>query len=193
MQKTSLKHLSFKTVFLLALDSGNRCSEIHAWLYKNIRHQENWSRVSLYPLPTLRPKNQLAQKGLSSVALVAIPALAPSLDKSLKEDKSLYPVRTLSLYLARTKDLCKGKNLVLVCFRKSFIRILFRLPSLPGSRKLCCNATSFLMSKPRACIKSEPMLFEPLLPPRHSQGLSPWTRFSQPARGRSIILLHNFL
>ena len=121
-------------------------------------------------MPTFRSKNQLAQKGLSCVALVVIPALATSLDKSLKEDKSLYPVRTLSYYLAGTKDLCKGKNLVFVPFRKNSIRILFRLPSLPGSRKLCCSATSFLVRKPKACIKSEPMVFEPLLLPRHSQG-----------------------
>ena len=32
LRKASLKHLSFKTVFLLALGSGKRWSEIHAWL-----------------------------------------------------------------------------------------------------------------------------------------------------------------
>ena len=32
MRKAFLKHLTFKTVFLLALGSGNRHSEIHAWL-----------------------------------------------------------------------------------------------------------------------------------------------------------------
>ena len=124
------------------------------------------------------------------MALVVLPFLAPSLNKSLKEDKSLYPVRTLRYYLAKTKDLCKGKNLA---FRKSFIRILFQLPSLPGARELCCNATSFLMSKPRAYIKSEPMVFKPLLLPRHSQGVSPWTKSSQPARGRSIIFFYAIL
>ena len=39
MRQASLKHLTFKTVFLLALGSGKRRSEIHAWLYKNIRNQ----------------------------------------------------------------------------------------------------------------------------------------------------------
>ena len=53
------------------------------------------------------------------MALVVIPALAPSLDKSLQEDKSLCPVRALRYYLDRTKDLCKGKDLVFVSFRKS--------------------------------------------------------------------------
>ena len=46
MRKASLKHLTFKTVFLLALGSDNRRSEIHAWQYRNISHQENW-RLSL--------------------------------------------------------------------------------------------------------------------------------------------------
>ena len=120
MRKASLKHLTFKTVFLLALGSGKRRSEIHAWLYRNIRHQENWSQVSLYPSPSFLSKNQLARDGPSPVAPVVIPALAPSLDRSLKEDKSLCPVRALRYYLDRTKDLRSGKDLVFVSFRKSF-------------------------------------------------------------------------
>ena len=120
MRKASLKHLTFKTVFLLALGSGKRRSEIHAWLYRNIRHQENWSQVSLYPSPSFLSKNQLARDGPAAVAPVVIPALAPSLDRSLKEDKSLCPVRALRYYLDRTKDLRSGKDLVFVSFRKSF-------------------------------------------------------------------------
>ena len=120
MRKASLKHLTFKTVFLLALGSGKRRSEIHAWLYRNIRHQENWSQVSLYPSPGFLAKTQLARDGPAAVAPVVIPALAPSLDRSLKEDKSLCPVRALCYYLDRTKDLRSGKDLVFVSFRKSF-------------------------------------------------------------------------
>ena len=41
LREASLKHLTFKTVFLLALDSGKRRSEIHAWQHKNIRHQSD--------------------------------------------------------------------------------------------------------------------------------------------------------
>ena len=120
LRKASLKHLTFKTVFLLALGSGKRCSEIHAWLYKNIRHQENWTRVSLYPSPSFISKNQLAKEGSTSVAPVVIPALAPSLDRSLKEDKSLCPVRALRYYLDRTKDMRVGKDLVFVSFLLGF-------------------------------------------------------------------------
>ena len=47
-------------------------------------------------------------------------ALAPTFDKTLKEDRSLGPVRALRYYLDRTKDLHKHKELVLVSFKKDF-------------------------------------------------------------------------
>ena len=107
-------------VFLLTLGSGKRRGEIHAWVDKNIRHQEDWSNVSLYPSPGFILKNQLAKEWPNCVAPVIILALAPTLDKSLKEDRMLCPVRALHYYLDRTKDLRAGKELVFVCFRKSF-------------------------------------------------------------------------
>ena len=120
LRKALLKHLTFKTGFLLALGSGKRRSEIHAWLAKNIRHQEDWSKVSLYPSPSFLSKNQLARDGPASVAPVIIPALAPTLDKSLSGDRSLCPVRALRYYLDRTKDSRQGKELVFVSFKKGF-------------------------------------------------------------------------
>ena len=53
IKEASLKHLIFKMVFLLALGSGKRRSEIHAWQNKNIRHQSDWSTVSPYLLQFL--------------------------------------------------------------------------------------------------------------------------------------------
>ena len=120
LKEASLKHLTFKTVFLMALGSGKRRSEIHAWLHKNIRHQSYWSKVSLYPSPSFLSKNQLAKEGPDSVAPVVLPALAPCLDKSLKGDRSLCPVRALLYYLDRTSDLRQNKELVFVSFKKGF-------------------------------------------------------------------------
>ena len=94
-----MKHLTFKMVFLLALGSGKRRSEIHVWQNRNIRHQSDWSKVSLYPSPSFLSKNQLAKEGPDSVAPVVIPALVPTLDRSLKSDRSLCPVRALRYYL----------------------------------------------------------------------------------------------
>ena len=39
IKEASLKYLTFKTVFFLALGSGKCRSEIHTWQSKNIRHQ----------------------------------------------------------------------------------------------------------------------------------------------------------
>ena len=108
LREASLKHVTFKTVFLLALGSGKRRSEIHAWQHKNIRHQSDWSKVSLVPSPSFLSKNQLAKEGPESVAPVVIPALAPTLDRSLKSDRSLCPIRALRYYLDRTSDRVKN-------------------------------------------------------------------------------------
>ena len=120
LKEASMKHLTFKTVFLLALGSGKRRSEIHAWQHKNIRHQSDWSKVSLFPSPSFLSKNQLAKEGPESVAPVVIPALAPTLDRSLKSDRTLCPVRALRYYLDRTSDFRQGKELVFVSFKKGF-------------------------------------------------------------------------
>ena len=120
IKEASLKCLTFKTVFLLALGSGKRRSEIHAWQHKNIRHQSDWSKVSLYPSPSFLSKNQLAKEGPECVAPVVIPALAPTLVRSLKSDRSLCPVRALRYYLDRTSDIRQHKEFVFVSFKKGF-------------------------------------------------------------------------
>ena len=120
LREASMKHLTFKTVFLLALGSGKRRSEIHTWQHKNIRHQSDWSKVSLFPSPSFLSKNQRAKEGPECVAPVVIPALAPTLDRSLKSDRTLCPVRALRYYLDRTSDFRQGKELVFVSFKKGF-------------------------------------------------------------------------
>ena len=109
-------------VFLLALGSGKRRNELHTWLNKNIRHQADWSKVSLYLSQSFLAKNHLAKEGPECVAPVVIPALAPTLDKSLKEDRSLCPVRALRYYLDKTQDLRQDKELVFVSFKKGFTK-----------------------------------------------------------------------
>ena len=96
IKESSLKHLTFKTVFLLALGSGKRRSEIHAWQNRNIKHQSDWSKVSLYP--------------------------SPNFLRSLRSDRSLCPVRALRYYLDKTSHLRQNKELVFVSFKKGFDR-----------------------------------------------------------------------
>ena len=96
-----MKYLTFKTVFLLALGSGKRRNEIHAWQNRNIRHRSDWSKVSLYPSPSFLSKNQLAKEGPDC-------------------ERSLCPVRALRYYLDRTSDLRQNKELVFASFKKGF-------------------------------------------------------------------------
>ena len=65
---------------------------------------DNTQTVQGVPLPLtqLSFKNQLAKEGPDHVVPVVFPALAPTLDKSLKADRSLCPVRALRYYLDRT-------------------------------------------------------------------------------------------
>ena len=78
--------------------------------------------MSLYPSPSFLAKNHLAKDDPECVAPVVIPALAPTLDKSLKEDRSLCPVRALCYYLDKTQDIRQGKELVFVSFKKGFTK-----------------------------------------------------------------------
>ena len=45
MKDTDLKHLTLKTAFLLALASGKRRSEIHAWVANKVSNLGQWEKV----------------------------------------------------------------------------------------------------------------------------------------------------
>ena len=147
LRKASLKHLTFKTVFLLAMGSGKRRSEIHAWLNKNIRHQADWSKVSLYPSPSFLAKNHLEKEGPECVAPVVIPALAPTLDKSLKEDRSLCPVRALRYYLDKLKISDKEKSWCLSPSKRVSRRIFLLLRSRHGLSRRLSFAMNYQIKK----------------------------------------------
>ena len=57
--------------------------------------------------------NHLVSEGPWGFQPVVIPALKPSLDHALVQDRFLCPVRALRGYLDKTKDLRKGKKFFL--------------------------------------------------------------------------------
>ena len=120
LRQADLKYLTFKTVFLMALASGKRRGEMHAWTHSSVFFNSDSSKVTVAPSPVFLAKNQLASDGPGSIKPVVIPALAPTLDTDLREDRSLCPVRALRVYLDRTKDSRQGKNLLFVSIRKNF-------------------------------------------------------------------------
>ena len=67
MKDTDLKHLTLKTAFLLALASGKRRSEIHAWVANKVSNLGQWEKVALLPSSDFIAKNQLALKEQYSI------------------------------------------------------------------------------------------------------------------------------
>ena len=63
MKDTDLKHLTLKTAFLLALASGKRRSEIHAWVANKVSNLGQWEKVALFPSADFIAKKQLAREG----------------------------------------------------------------------------------------------------------------------------------
>ena len=113
------KFLTWKTVFLIALASGRRRSEIHAFTFKGCSHSKGWSKVILKTDPAFLAKNQLASEGASIFSEIEIPALTKCLGQQDTEDRSLCPVRALRHYLSRTSDLRHGRSLLFVSLLKS--------------------------------------------------------------------------
>ena len=101
------------------LASGRR-GEVHAWTFKSLKHKTGWKDVTATPSSVFLTKNQLASDGHNIVQPVVIPALKPDLDHSLSEDVTLCPVRSLRYYIDKTKDLRKGKHLLLISFKNGF-------------------------------------------------------------------------
>ena len=124
MKGTDLKHLTLKTAFLLAVASGKRCSEIHAWVENKVSNLGQWEKVALFPSSDFIAKNQLVREGSQSVSPVIIPALTTIVDRQFKEDRTLCPVRALRYYL--------DQSLLFISFKKGHTSDIDPLHSLPG-------------------------------------------------------------
>ena len=57
MKDSDIKHLTLKTEFLLALASGKRRSEIHAWVANKVSNLGQWEKVALFPSSDFIAKN----------------------------------------------------------------------------------------------------------------------------------------
>ena len=104
MKDTDLKHLTLKTVFLLALASCKHRSEIHAWVANKVSSNlGQWEKVALFPSSDFIAKNQLAREGSQSGSPVTIPALTTIVDRQFKEHRTLCPVRARRYYWIKPK------------------------------------------------------------------------------------------
>ena len=95
-----LKQLTYKTVFLLALASAKRVSELHG-LSCVVKHSHHWDTVTLTFAPDFIAKTQIPGCTQTNSAPIVIPALHTLLSPG-DDELALCPVRTLREYLKRT-------------------------------------------------------------------------------------------
>ena len=108
LHKTSLLNLTRKTVFLLALATASRVSEIHAFSVdsEHLRFNKADGSISLRTQTGFLAKNQLPSRCPDDI-------LIPNLAKTLKRkdfNRLLCPVRALKCYVKQTKTIRKGRN-----------------------------------------------------------------------------------
>jgi integrase len=102
LSKATLENLTYKCIFLVALASAQRCSELAA-LRRDPAHFKrslDWTYVTLYPDPQFRAKTQ-------SFSHLPQPIIIKSLSQVVSKDSSDYlncPVRALRYYLDRTNS-----------------------------------------------------------------------------------------
>ncbi len=102
-QKLSDRDLTLKTVFLFALASGKRRSEIHAIL-RGVRWiKGEFAEVELIPSADFVSKTQLATD-LGKLRPFTLRSLDELAGKEGEADKLLCPVRTLRYYLERSDE-----------------------------------------------------------------------------------------
>ena len=95
--RLSPKDLTLKLVFLLALATGKRRSELHA-LDKDIRLvNDEWKEVVLRPRPDFLGKTHFATGGAGTFSEITLKSIDSAESYTLQE-KSLCPVTTLRIY-----------------------------------------------------------------------------------------------
>ncbi|CAM4579207.1 unnamed protein product [Leuciscus chuanchicus] len=99
LQEIDLKHLSFKTAFLLALASVKRIGDLHALSVSAtcMEFGPNDSRVILKPKHGYVPKSLNTPFRAQVISLSALPVTEGNMDES-----SLCPVRALRAYVSRS-------------------------------------------------------------------------------------------
>ena len=100
MDSISFKALTYKTVFLLALASGRRRSELHALGVSDGLVKLSKTEVVLRTTPGFLAKNQVAGSVATPITIKAL----SNLTGSDPQEVTLCPVRAIRWYLSRTKS-----------------------------------------------------------------------------------------
>ena len=143
MRKASLKWLTLKTVFLVALASAKRRGELHAIRYSTFSRREDWSSVTLRPDSRFISKTELAGRGQHALKPIVIQAIKSADGHNKEEDRKLCPVRALKFYVRATMDLRKDKEKFFISIKKGH------------KQDICKNTVSFWIRKAIFCAYEE--------------------------------------
>lgn len=100
-----LKWLTLKTVFLVALASGKRRSEIHALIHNKVKYNRSDDSFSLGICPSFVAKNQVTRNLNEALRQIKIVGLRKRVGPDMIQERSNCPVRALCHYLDKTKNL----------------------------------------------------------------------------------------
>ena len=114
LSSCSLKCLTQKTVFLIALASGRRRSEIHAFSAApgSVKFSADFSAVELHFFPGFLAKNQLP-------SVAGVPIEIPALSGS-DMNSVLCPVRALRIYMRRTSFFRRNRKRLFISYIKAY-------------------------------------------------------------------------
>ena len=117
LQLAAPKFLAWKMLFLTLLASGAKRGALYAITARSIQHDNKWKSITMSPKPGFISKTQLHTKGARSLQKLVIQTLLPCLGPGMSEDHSLRPEWAFKVYLAKTKDKHKDKELPFIPYK----------------------------------------------------------------------------
>ena len=118
ISRCDLKSLTLKTVFLVALASGRRRSELHALCFDShhFRQNQDQTLVTLYPALDFVAKNQVLDSVADSIKLKAFTSVGPE-----GTDRKLSLSVLLQYRKATATPECKkGRKELFISYKPSF-------------------------------------------------------------------------
>ena len=182
--------MTFKTVFLTALATGKRRSELHALIRKGLSWSEDKSSITLRVSPEFVSKTQLGF-GSGVIQPICLTSLGDFVG-NLPGEMNLCPVRAILTYFRRVKSegFPRDKVMFFWCpisrdFIVKFLCLLFPV----GLRKplSCVNSEDLNLAKVRA------ILLELWLLPRPSIIIRPLSLYYRLVPGLATVLFLPFI
>ena len=140
LDQASRQLLTWKTVILIALASGKRWGEIHAFEHARLQQTTGWTQVTLLVGLSFTSKTQVLGKGLK--------CLLSWLCNGMSENRLLCPVHALRFYLERSMSWREHKRLLFVSFKPGHKWGIYHPQSPGGSSKRFWSATQNLYTSP---------------------------------------------